>query len=175
MKYEELKPLLKWAFEVAPDVPGTARAVVAFRVLNELEWEGPEYKQAYVLGVSLPVELNTLLTQYRKRRDGERMKLCERWWLENGYLGGVKPCPEKRMMTTLREQIVDIAKRKINVIYPSHVSFGTMVNTLACEAFAQRWPEGPETEAIREAYKILCDSTDYQALDRPRPVTSSGA
>lgn len=55
----------------------------------------------------------------------------------------------------LRNQIKDIAARRINPVYAENVDFPAMVDALAATAFAQRWEESVDTRALRVAYTML--------------------
>lgn len=55
----------------------------------------------------------------------------------------------------LREKVIEIAARRVNTAFAQRVAFAQIVAALASEAFAQQWPEGQDTDAIRKAWHIL--------------------
>lgn len=56
---------------------------------------------------------------------------------------------------TLREQIEDIGRRTINPRFVEAIEFPGLVRSLAEVAFHEKWPEGPDTRAVRRALDLL--------------------
>lgn len=58
-------------------------------------------------------------------------------------------------MKSLRDQIKDIASRRVNPTYAEQVDFPATVDHLAAAAFVEQWEEGTDTRAVRKAYIML--------------------
>jgi hypothetical protein len=56
---------------------------------------------------------------------------------------------------TLREQVRVVGERVFGRDYVTAVSFPTLVDALCVRAFAERWPEGTDTHALRRAEYLL--------------------
>lgn len=63
--------------------------------------------------------------------------------------------------SNLREQIKEIAIRRVGAQYAVSTTFPDWVDYLAKWAFIDRWPESSDTRAIRTAAKMLHGEPGY--------------
>lgn len=67
----------------------------------------------------------------------------------------------------LRDQIKEIAARRINSKFAESVHFAATLRYLAEEAFREEWPECLDTKAIRKALKLLATIGHVSVAEPP--------